>query len=278
MLKVLIEEGKGDPLREDIACGGNSLHFVCRNGNASLEIIKYLVEKGASPQSANADNQSSLHLALLNEKVDICIINFLLERVEANQLDKFGKTPLFYLASNKFACSDLFQNMIERGADPLVEDFQARNVTHVVSMNEGVVGGNCVRILKLFMIYGTDIFKKDDCGFAPKHYCERLAKKDVVEFLCGVEGRIVWNIEDHKLFPPPFREKVRTLIACNRRLVHPLKIPRPVLHIIIQIYSLDLHEEDFPHFCGANEFKERKRFESQQNSSKQKNGTQFLHY
>lgn len=56
------------------------LFYACQNEHVNLDVIKYLVEKGAQPKIINNDNRNVLDFALTNENITPMIIRFLINK------------------------------------------------------------------------------------------------------------------------------------------------------------------------------------------------------
>ena len=90
--------------------GNNLIHKILRNDLHSeiikLNVIKFLVNNGVSPDSPNSDNVTPLHLASENQLTNI--IKYLLDNgANPNYPDNIGMTPFHYLLSGKIKnCPD----------------------------------------------------------------------------------------------------------------------------------------------------------------------------
>lgn len=73
------------------AKGNTPLHEAARWGH--IEVIKFLISKGANPKLKSKDGSSALHIASQNAKNDT--IKYLVEiGLDINAQDNFGDTPL----------------------------------------------------------------------------------------------------------------------------------------------------------------------------------------
>src|SRR5262249_39433980 len=112
-----------------------------------LEMIEYLIGKGASPNEVDNDGLSVLGWAALSNHVGA--VQSLLKRgAQVNHVDKFGMTPLLYAASIDFGDTEVMERLINAGADLGAKNKQgftaldlARNYNHakIVSLLAGKI-------------------------------------------------------------------------------------------------------------------------------------------
>jgi len=71
--------------------GWRPLHFAANNGH--VDVVRFLLEKGANVNAQDHRGRTPLHLAALDGHVDV--VRFLLEKgANVNAQDHRGRTPL----------------------------------------------------------------------------------------------------------------------------------------------------------------------------------------
>ena len=109
-VKYLAEHG-ADLLDKDIY-GATALHYAAKNNR--LDIIKYLVSKKMDYTAKDVRGWSAMHYAADGGSIDV--IKYLLAKgLNINELNKAGRTPLFFSRGNL----ELRRFMIENGAKQL---------------------------------------------------------------------------------------------------------------------------------------------------------------
>ena len=101
-----------------------------------LEILKYLIHEFDCKNIVNRVNkQNALHYAVINNNLEI--IRYLLQNgFSPNQADIDGNTPLHCAIDNSFSeCADL---LLESGADPNLLNNKKQNALHLAVLNDNI--------------------------------------------------------------------------------------------------------------------------------------------
>ncbi|KAI3926262.1 hypothetical protein MKW98_028398 [Papaver atlanticum] len=115
--KYLIETLKLDLDSKD-RIGTTPLHHATMKGH--LEIVRYLLEKGANPEASDDKNATSLHFAALSG--DTKIITLLLSRGVRVDVASMSGTALHFTAGTGHR--DAVRVLLDHGANPDVVSFQ----------------------------------------------------------------------------------------------------------------------------------------------------------
>ena len=122
-----------------IKYGMTALHFAVKNHN--IQIINFLLSRGADANVCDENGISPLHLAAADGNLEIASI-LLNARANINQIDYDRFSPLHMSAQYNYV--DLVQLLIERGADPYLEDIEGITALHLAMYNNNI---DVVRIL-----------------------------------------------------------------------------------------------------------------------------------
>jgi ankyrin repeat protein len=131
-------EAKGYDVNHRTKGGWSSLSIACERGTTEhIEILKYLVERGASLEARSDEGWSSLHVAATTERLPV--MTYLLENgVDINIKDNFGVTPLQAAADSGKVSSVKF--LVARGADlDAVNSFGATAVIAAVVQRQNQI-------------------------------------------------------------------------------------------------------------------------------------------
>jgi len=89
--------GKGAQARVVDNNGATALHYAARYGEVPNDCVDTLVQAvGLSLESANADQQTPLHIAAANGHADFCHMLIAKYKADISTQDKFGQTVLHY--------------------------------------------------------------------------------------------------------------------------------------------------------------------------------------
>jgi len=106
-IKYLVE--KGADVQDKDSYGATALHYAARSNH--LDIVKFLVDKKVDYTAKDTRGWSAMHYAANGGSADI--IKYLLAKgLNINELNKAGRTPLFFVRNNR----ELRQFMISKGA------------------------------------------------------------------------------------------------------------------------------------------------------------------
>lgn len=148
--------------------GATPLVYACENyldnGNlANLELVRFLISKGANVNLKNATNKLStlLHCATNNLELTKLLID---NGADVNAKNLFGKTPLMYACSyNNFETTEI---LIEYGADVNAKD---KDGYTALMYSANICYDDTTEITKLLICNGADINAKNNYGDTALH-------------------------------------------------------------------------------------------------------------
>jgi ankyrin repeat protein len=112
ILQYLIK--KGADVNELCGFNGTALHIACRK--VFIEIVKILVEANADIHSVILNGCTVLHYACVDGQFDV--IKYIVSNgVDINHLDENGSTALSYICQNKLELYEIIAYLINHGAD-----------------------------------------------------------------------------------------------------------------------------------------------------------------
>jgi len=111
------------------AQGKTALHEACRWGH--LDVVTYLIEKGAKPDLVTKEGTTVLHLAALNGHD--AVVEYLInnEKVNINAQDKYGDTPL--MAASGGGKISTVALLLKLGADRTILNLNRRTAQELAS-------------------------------------------------------------------------------------------------------------------------------------------------
>lgn len=210
LAKYLVEE-KGWDVNEKNTWGGTPLFVACENGN--LNMIEYLVEKGAEIDVLDEAGVAALQRASYRGNLDVvqCLVDLGANVdvvVDNDEEDVDGETPLFWACEGK--SFDVVKYLVEHGADvnkeneygetPLFKACYSGNENIVKYLVEQGAGVNkesedeetplffaCLQghenIVKYLVEHGADVNKATDSGETPLHIARKKGYENIVRYL-----------------------------------------------------------------------------------------------
>jgi ankyrin repeat protein len=122
MVKMLVEKGADMSIENQY--GNTPVHTACLAG--ANDIVQYLIDNGSDVNYANHLKSTPLHFTLYNDKENVDLVNYLLSKgatLEAE--DSEGATPLLVAATKGHQkAASIFK---DGGADPNHYDKQGNN-------------------------------------------------------------------------------------------------------------------------------------------------------
>jgi ankyrin repeat protein len=148
------------------------LYLAAENGN--LEMVTFLLSRGADHTTGDADNSQPIHLAALGGFTDI--VESLISRGgNINAQDNNGTTPLiFALSYRKQETADW---LIENGADIGIANAQRVTPLHYAVIRD------YTEIIDGLLERQADVNAVDQDGETPLHYAAQMGKIEIAERL-----------------------------------------------------------------------------------------------
>ncbi|XP_067653188.1 serine/threonine-protein phosphatase 6 regulatory ankyrin repeat subunit A-like [Haliotis asinina] len=170
--------------------GDNILHLACRGGNVKI----LLLESGADPSLVNRDGDNVLHLACMRWDEEVVKQVLKLHALNINCRGSNGMTPLLLAA--EYNTYNVFELLLQSGADLSVADSDGNSILHFASMGEDE---EIVKhILKLHVV---DINCRGSKGMTPLLLAARQSTFGVFELLLesGADPSVVNSDGDNVL-------------------------------------------------------------------------------
>ena len=195
LVKWLIEAGASLTSRD----AGKQTALLLAASRGHLEVVKYLIQAGASLTDVDSSNRTALARAAIDGHVTI--MEALLDAgANANAVDNFGQTPLFIAMSKPFHSNSSQEAaaklLIERGADIHATDKNGRNVLVFSLMNQYYA------IARLLFDKGAEVdfskFNKETLLKVAQH----SRNEDAVKLLEEIEKRGVTEKQKEEIIPP----------------------------------------------------------------------------
>jgi ankyrin repeat protein len=163
--------------------GNTAIFMACWMGK-KMDIVKFLLSKGADPSVKNVKKQTALFPAAKNKKLYKVLIPLLIEHgVDVKAIDYDGSNvlwPLVTLLDRKVNAKDVLDMVklvLSKGAgvDPKIEGGRT-------PLMFAAMGGH-LEMVKLLVANGADLKAKSNQGETPLNLAEKGGHMKVVEFL-----------------------------------------------------------------------------------------------
>lgn len=152
--------------------GETLLMIAVRNDN--LVVVRYLLDKGADPNSSNWFDRNLLHLASQSGNVTIIKI-FLSRGLDISSKDRFGGTPLIFAAAS--GKSEAVDYLLDNGADFFAKGKLRRSGLHAASQSGSVA------TIETMLSRGLGIDSKDRNGDTPLIIAAVCGKSEAFNYL-----------------------------------------------------------------------------------------------
>jgi len=141
-------------------------------GKSNLEMIKYLIKKGAKTDLKNNAGWTLLHIAVINNNLET--LKYLVENnfIDIEAKDEDGYSPLFLAIENGLI--DICNYLISKNANINTQDIYKSSALHLVIESENL------EMIKYLIDKGIDINIKDEEGNTALALLN-LIKNDAIE-------------------------------------------------------------------------------------------------
>ena len=164
--------------------GETLLHKAINNGS-SIDVIKYLIDNGIKPSTADNYGETPLHLAIYrgyshNYKISPFSHQKILLEHGADVHAKAGRdrrTPLHHAASHN-PDLDTLKILIEFGSDIHAKDSEGRTPLHMAAMQNPNP-----EIIQYLIAQGADVNAAADLGMKPIHYAVGNRNDEILKIL-----------------------------------------------------------------------------------------------
>lgn len=169
--------------RDLIAEGETPLHIASRAGH--LEIVKLLIENGASLNIKEANGDTPLHNAINGKHLEI--VQLLIEKgSNVNEKGAFALTPIHTAFDS--SQEEIIKLLLNKGSDVNTKDNREQTVLH-----KAVSLGN-LEITKLIVAKGIDANLKNEFGHTALHIAIQFGNIDLIKYLIKNNANV--NIQD----------------------------------------------------------------------------------
>ncbi|KAJ5068312.1 protein fem-1 [Anaeramoeba ignava] len=186
VVKYLVD--KGSYLYSVTFSNETTLHFACESN--SLEIIQYIVSQGLEINSETLENETPLHLACLNNSLEV--VKFLVENgANVNAENSENETPL-HLACQQDDSIEMIKYLISKGADFEKKTNQNETLLHLVCAYQ-----KSVEFIKYLIEKGADVNAKDQSNKTPLYYACNSNSFEIIKYLvekgADINSRTILN-------------------------------------------------------------------------------------
>ena len=188
--------------------GATPLHYACYHGQP--EIVKLLLDHGASPLTENFQGRNSLHelprgncdtisyfpsrsLSKARLQNILCVAQLLLDHgVDVNALDMDHTTAL-HLASS-YGSLEIAQFLLDHGAKADVENVLGQTPLHLVSQSRSYFVLENPNVAQLLLEFGVDANAQDKDQATPLHFACSFEKFEIALVLLAHGAEV--NVHD----------------------------------------------------------------------------------
>ncbi|WP_264735894.1 ankyrin repeat domain-containing protein [Wolbachia endosymbiont (group A) of Rhinocyllus conicus] len=153
--------------------GHAPLHFAVYNGR--LDVVKYLVSKGADISAKSKDGSTLLHYAAQGGSLNV--VEYLIDEkgTDINIKDNDGTTPLHSVAYLGYLA--VVKKFIEKGADINSRDIYYKTPLHLAASNSDL------DVVEHLVNKGANVNAMDKDGLTPLHCAVFRENLEIVEYL-----------------------------------------------------------------------------------------------
>lgn len=187
IVKYLVENNANVNARNDyFSTALTNACFPADDKNKAKDIIKYLVSKGADPNSGTVHDLIPLQFAVLNNDQELLI--FLLENgANINKCCKKNHRTVLWLTI-ELRFNDILKLLIKNGANINENDkYQTSILHHAVAMNN-------IEAVKIILEHGADANHKNYDGKTPYRIAKEKKLLNIMKILKPVTKNWIQNL------------------------------------------------------------------------------------
>jgi len=165
--------------------GRTPLMYACEGQRCPLEVIKFLVSRGAKTEVFAKDGNTLLHLTALAERIDVVDLLVKTQGMDINvRRAKSGCTPLMTVAQ-KLGKMEVIKALTLKGADPKMFSADGSSLLQLAAL------GNQLELVKALVAEGHDLNYQRPDGATVLHAASFGGDAELVKYLlnenCNVE-------------------------------------------------------------------------------------------
>lgn len=165
----------------------------------NLDVIKLLIDNGATITDKDYNNCTTLHYAAKFSNSTELLLLLLNHNIDVNCTDNFMKTPLHYSVEYNSELT-ITKLLLEHSANSMARDINSSTILHYACL--GCDSTRVYRVIQLLLTNTkVDINAIDKNGKTPLHYaCKSNYNQEVVRLL--VDSGANMMLEDYEYFTP----------------------------------------------------------------------------
>jgi len=170
--------------------GRTPLMYACEAPRCPLEVVKFLVSRGAKTDVFAKDGATLLHLAALAERLDVIDMLVKTQGMDINiRRAKTGCTPLMTVAQ-KLGKIEVIKALILKGADPKMFSADGSSLIQCAAL------GNQLELLKALVAEGHDLTYQRPDGATVLHAAAFGGDEELLKYLLNENCNVGQRLKD----------------------------------------------------------------------------------
>lgn len=196
VLKLLCKKGPKSQMSDVNSHSNQALHLAVINDR--LDVVQWLLEKGADTSYGGEDKKTPLHYACQYKSLEMVKLLFS-HKADIHALDAFSNTPLLMVCWNPQP--DIFNFLRNEGASVSHLNMHGRTGFHAVILGSKPFSENHKKVLNLLIGLGVNINKRDIFGYSAFFLACRDSDIEQINILLDLGADINQKTTDNQLTP-----------------------------------------------------------------------------